>query len=320
MRRGILILSLLVLATSCVSSKRYKDLLAENEQCSEELKKFKSSALDNEASNKELKEQLKLLQSNVNQLEMDTTQLGKDYRDLKLEYDKAMMVSKSLESKYKSLQKVGAKEAARLQKDLETKIIEVQRKEDALMQLERELNAKQRALEEREKRVKELEEIISKQEEARKALLEKINQALRGFKEKGLSVEEKDGKIYVSLEAKLLFPSGSTEVDKEGQQAIVKLAEILETQNDLEIVVEGHTDTDALKKNSHPKNNWELSVLRATAVVEIMMDNSKMDPKTISASGRSEYHPVDENDKAKNRRIEIIIIPNLKPLYDMISK
>lgn len=320
MRRGILILSLLIIATSCVSSKRYKDLLAENEQCSEELKKFKSSALDNEASNKELKEQLKLMQSNLDQLEEDTTELGKNYRDLKLEYDKAMSVSKSLESKYKSLQKVGAKEAARLQKDLETKIIEVQRKEDALMQLERELNAKQRALEEREKRVKELEEIISKQEAARKALLEKINQALRGFKEKGLSVEEKDGKIYVSLEAKLLFPSGSTAVDKEGQQAIVKLAEILETQNDLEIVVEGHTDTDALKKNSHPKNNWELSVLRATAVVEIMMDNSKMDPKTISASGRSEFHPVDENDKAKNRRIEIIIIPNLKPLYEMISK
>lgn len=320
MKNAIYILSVFLIATSCVSSKRYKELLSQSEDCNTELKKYKSMALDNEASNKDLKEKIKKYNKDIAGLVEDTTSMGKMFRELQLEYDKAMSISKSMEGKYNSLQKAGAKETARLQRDLESKIIEVQRKEDALLQLERELNAKQRALEEREKRVKELEEVIAKQEEARRALLDKINQALRGFKDKGLSVVEKNGKIYVSLEAKLLFSSGSTSVDDEGKSAIIKLAEILETQSGLDIIVEGHTDTDALKRNSHPRNNWELSVLRATAVVEIMLANSKMNSQTIAAAGRSEFHPVDENDKAKNRRIEVIITPDLTPLYEAINE
>jgi chemotaxis protein MotB len=320
MKNVIYILAVFIIATSCVSSKRYKELLSQSEDCNTELKKYKSMALDNEASNKDLNEKIKKYNKDIAGLIADTTSMGKMFRDLQLEYDKSMAVSKSMEGKYNSLQKAGAQEAARLQRDLESKIIEVQRKEDALLQLERELNAKQRALEEREKRVKELEEVIAKQEQARRALLDKINQALRGFKDKGLSVVEKNGKIYVSLEAKLLFSSGSTSVDDEGKSAIIKLAEILETQSGLDIIVEGHTDTDALKRNSHPKNNWELSVLRATSVVEIMLANSKMDSQTIAASGRSEFHPVDVNDKAKNRRIEVIITPDLTPLYEAINE
>ena len=100
---------------------------------------------------------------------------------------------------------------------------------------------------------------------------------------------------------------------------MIGLAKVLETQEDIDIVVEGHTDSDAMNGNSHPKDNWELSVLRATAVVKIMLENSEMDPTKISASGRSEYHPIDPTDKAKNRRIEIIITPDLTALFELIS-
>ena len=148
---------------------------------------------------------------------------------------------------------------------------------------------------------------------------DKVAAALTGFTDKGLTVEQKNGKVYVSMEAKLLFPSGSTKVDSKGKEALVKLAKALEGVSDLEIVVEGHTDTDKMSSSSHPKNNWELSVLRATAVVEIMMANSTITPQILSASGRSEYHPVDPSDKAKNRRIEVIITPNLDELFKIIE-
>jgi chemotaxis protein MotB len=120
-----------------------------------------------------------------------------------------------------------------------------------------------------------------------------------GFKDKGLTVETKNGKVYVSMEAKLLFASGKYTVDNEGKDALIKLAKILETQTDLEVLVEGHTDTDALKSPNVPTDNWELSVLRSTSVVKLMLKESKMNPKKITAAGRSEFLPVDPNDKAK---------------------
>jgi len=129
----------------------------------------------------------------------------------------------------------------------------------------------------------------------------------------------KNGKIYVSMEAKLLFASGSTTVEPQGKNALIELAKVLESEKELEIIVEGHTDTDKLNSASSPKNNWELSVLRSTSVIDIMLSNSKMVPAQIMAAGRSEFHPVDPANKAKNRRIEVIISPNLSELYDMIS-
>jgi chemotaxis protein MotB len=312
---GFLALSL----TSCVSAKKYKELLAQQEACNEELAKYKSRALDYEGKYKEFKEKFDVLSADVEQLKKDTTELGNKYRMLQAEYDKIMEINEALESKFRSLQKRGAKQNAVLTAELESKNIELQRKEDALRQLEKELDAKQAILEEREKRVKELEAMLQNQKDALKSLKEKVLNALRGFEGKGITVEERNGKIYVSMEAKLLFPSGSTVVNKEGQDAIIQLAKVLQEQKDLEIIVEGHTDSDAMKRSSHPRNNWELSVLRATSVTAIMLSNSEMDPTTISASGRSKYHPVDENDKAKNRRIEVIIAPNLDELFKMLG-
>jgi flagellar motor protein MotB len=125
--------------------------------------------------------------------------------------------------------------------------------------------------------------------------------------------------IVYNLKIKLLFKSGSTFVEPEGRDALIQLGQVLESEKDLEIVVEGHTDTDKLSSPNSPKNNWELSVLRATSVVEILLANSTMSPAQIMAAGRSEFHPVDVNDKAKNRRIEVIISPNLNELFEIIS-
>ena len=143
--------------------------------------------------------------------------------------------------------------------------------------------------------------------------------SLLGFRDKGLSVVEKDGKVYISMDAKLLFASGSTKVDSEGIKALKELAKVLEDQKDLEILVEGHTDTDKMKSKSHPVDNWELSVLRATSVVKIMLANSKMDPTTVSASGRSQFAPIDLDNKSKNRRIEVVLIPKLDELFEIIN-
>lgn len=319
--KGLIIFCIgaLVLA-SCVPTKKYKDLLAREKACSEELATYKSSALTNEALAMDLKSQYELVKKEAEKLKVDTTNLGQKSRVLRAKYDQLAAINEELETNYTKLRLGSASETAELSSELATKKLELQRREDELAALEKDLADKQLLLDERQKRVTELEEMFSRQEAASRELKDKVANALKGFENKGLTIVEKNGKIYVSLEAKLLFPSGSTVVDPEGQKALVELAKVLQTKKELEIIVEGHTDTDALNKSTHPKNNWELSVLRATAVVEIMLSKSSMDPKQLMAAGRSEFIPVDPKDKAKNRRIEIIISPNLNELYDLISK
>ena len=316
--RVFAILSLVVF--SCVPAKKYKDLLALEQTCSQELAKFKASSLDFEGKYTDLVTRHDVAQKEILVLVEDTTELGSKLRLLQIQYDKIANENDVLQSKFDKFRLSGAKETAGLQSDLESKNLELQRKEDALQTLEAELATKSKLLAEREQRVNELEEMIKRKDDAVKALKTKVANALKGFENKGLTVVQKNGKIYVSLEAKLLFSSGSTVVEVEGKKALIDLAKVLESEKEVEIVVEGHTDTDKFTSPSSPRNNWELSVLRSTAVVEIMTANSKMNPAKLMAAGRSEYLPVDLKDKAKNRRIEIIISPNLNELFDIISK
>lgn len=311
---------LILLASSCVPAKKYQDLLAREKACSEELEKYKNTSSQAENKAQIIEEKLKLLDNEVSQLKKDTLSNGAKYRSSLLELAKLKRQYADLDKAYENYKQLGSKEASVFQAELEAKSIELQRKEDALATLEKELNAKQALLAEREARVAELEEIIARQDRGIKLLKDKIAAALRAYENKGLTVIEKDGRIYISLEAKLLFGSGSTAVEAQGKKAIIDLAKALETTSELEIVVEGHTDNNKMSSSTSPKNNWELSVLRATAVVEIMLDNSAMDPKKIMAAGRSEFYPVDVNDKAKNRRIEVIVSPNLDELFELISK
>ncbi len=308
-----------VFLASCVPAKRYNELLEKEKQCSEDLASFKSKALDAEANAKTLGTRAEVLGKEVSALKADTADLGNKYRTLLAKYDKIAQINETLENNYAKLRLTGAKDVATLQGELEAKKVELQKREDELLKAERELRAKEELLADREQRVHDLEKLIRDKDEATQLLKDKVAKALNSFTDKGLKVEERNGKIYVSLEARLLFASGSIEVEAEGKQALVDLAKVLESEKDLEIIVEGHTDTDKMAGTKHPKNNWELSVLRSTSVISIMMENSTIDPKQLMAAGRSEYIPVDPNDKAKNRRIEIIISPNLNELYEIIS-
>lgn len=318
--RWLYVISIFLLLFSCVPSKKYKELLEQQEKCNEELENYKSRALDAEDQSKNLQVSLDQAKNELEDKNEDYQELDKNYKKLKSEYEVLKELNKTIEDKLSSSQKIGQQESSTLNAQLEATRIELQRKEDALNQLEKELNAKERVLQEREVRVNELEEMIAAKDNALKQLKDKVANALLGFEGKGLTVEEKNGKIYVSLEAKLLFQSGSTEVDPNGQKALIDLAKVLQDQEGLEVIVEGHTDSDPLKSSKHPTDNWELSVLRATSVVKIMTENSSIDEKILSAAGRSKYHPVDPENKAKNRRIEIIIAPNLDELFQMIKQ
>lgn len=321
----VTIISTIILA-SCVPARKYQDLESKQKECSEELDKLKSRNADLETLATEQHEKVVDLSDRTSRLKGDTAVLGKSLRMKERQYDKIDALNQRIQSQLESLQKGSAIENQRLMTDLNATRLELQKKEDELRLLETELNQKKLDLDRisldlaaREKRVNELEDLIAQKDAAVKALKDKVMNALMGFKDKGLTVVQKNGRVYVSMEAKLLFPSGSTTVNSEGKEALVELAKVLQEQSDLDILVEGHTDSDKMKSSSHPEDNWELSVLRATSVVKIMLSSSSMDPKTITAAGRSMYLPIDENDKAKNRRIEVILTPKLDELFEMIS-
>lgn len=312
---------------SCVPARKYEEVESKQKKCYEDLIEVKDLATTLETENTELKSGFDQMKDQVGRLKADTTLLGKALRIKEKQYDKIDDLNQRIQDQLESLQRGSALENQRLISDLEKTRLELQRKEDELRLLEMELNQKKIDLDrlsadliEREKRVKELEEMIANKDAMVKALKDKVANALLGFKDKGLTVEQKNGKVYISMEAKLLFPSASTQVNSEGKKALIELAKILEEQKELEVLVEGHTDTDKMNSGSHPKDNWELSVLRATSVVKIMLNNSAIDPVTITAAGRSEFLPIDIKDKSKNRRIEVILIPKLDELFEIISK
>lgn len=319
MRVYILMFSIALLTSACVSSKKYKELLQQQKVCSDDLAKFKQSSQDFETTSKDLQVKFDVAQSQLTKLKMDTSALGTSFRKASNDFQETKKEFEELTKSFEKYKSLGSKETNALQKQLEQKNIELQKKSEALVDLDAELKSKEKLLEEREARVNELEELLKRQDNALKTLRKKVSDALVGFENKGLKVEQKNGKIYVSMEAKLLFKSGSITVEAEGKSALVQIGKALENEKDLEIVVEGHTDTDKLTSTAFPRNNWELSVLRATSVVEILLNNSKMNPVKLVASGRSEFLPVDPSDKAKNRRIEIIISPDLNALYEIIS-
>ena len=179
-------------------------------------------------------------------------------------------------------------------------------------------------LEKREARLKEVEDILHKQDAATNALRDKLQQALLGFQQKGLTVDVRNGKVYVSLTDKLLFPSGSIVIDDHGKMALQQLAAVLNKQPDINIAVEGNTDDKKVINLGQIKDNWDLSVMRATSVVRYLTETEKVDPHRLTATGKSEFQPVDASGTpealAKNRRIEIVLTPKLDELYNLISK
>lgn len=179
-------------------------------------------------------------------------------------------------------------------------------------------------LKKREQRLKEVEEILRKRDEATNKLKEKLQQALLGFTKSGLTVEIRNGKVYVSLTDKLLFPSGSIIIDEKGKQALTQLATVLKEQPEINIAVEGHTDSQKITNLGQIKDNWDLSVLRSTSVVRYLTEVSKVESVRMTATGKGEFQPLAENTNAegrsRNRRIEIVLSPKLDELYDLIKQ
>ena len=184
------------------------------------------------------------------------------------------------------------------------------------------LNQKKSELNERERTINELQQMINAQNEKVRKLLSSVKDALLGFSSDELTVREKDGKVYVAMSDKLLFQSGSARLDKRGEEALGKLAEVLNKQTDIDVFIEGHTDNKPINTVQF-KDNWDLSVIRATSVVRILIKNYNVNPLQIQPSGRGEYMPVDDNETAegrsKNRRTEIIMAPKLDKLFQMLQ-
>ena len=211
-----------------------------------------------------------------------------------------------------------------LQKDVASREQKLKDYEEALAVRDSTLAAIQRDLIGREQRVGDLERRLAARDSALNALKTKLNDALLGFTNSGLSINIVNGRVYVSLSNQLLFSTGKTDIDKRGKEALLGLARVLNTQEDLTILVEGHTDNQAVSNLGAIKDNWDLSVLRATEVIRYIVNEGKVDPKRISASGRSEYNPIDDSDtqagRAKNRRTEIILIPKLSELFEILEQ
>ena len=184
------------------------------------------------------------------------------------------------------------------------------------------LNQKKNELNERERTINELQQMINAQNEKVRKLLSSVKDALLGFSSDELTVREKDGKVYVAMSDKLLFQSGSARLDKRGEEALGKLAEVLNKQTDIDVFIEGHTDNKPINTVQF-KDNWDLSVIRATSVVRILIKNYNVNPLQKQPSGRVEYMPVDDNDTAegrsKHRRTEIIMAPKLDKLFQMLQ-
>ncbi len=311
----------------CVPQRKFAEMKTAKDESDVENTELQKQLDNVNAVSKEQGATIETLKKSVNKLNEDTTLYGKEYRRIRMMYDKVNDLNNELLSKNEKLYNNSLEENKKLLRDLERAKEALQVKEDSLYKLEKSVKEKQVALAkaqkdlfDREVKIKELDSLLQAQRSASELLKDKLEAALLNYKNKGISVREENGKVYVSMEAQLLFPSGKTDINPDGKLAIIQLAKIIQDEKGLNIIVEGHTDTDKINSGgSIPRDNWELSVLRSTEVIKLITSNSSIDPAQLSASGRSEFHPLDVNDKARNRRIEIILEPNLKELYKLIE-
>ena len=197
-------------------------------------------------------------------------------------------------------------------------------KEQALALENKRLMRLEADMQERSERITELEALIAAKDQAMNDLKNAISRALTDFEGKGLTVEQRDGKVYVSMENKLLFKSGSWAVNSEGRNAIVQLGNVLAENPDIAVLIEGHTDNVPFSNRGQISNNWDLSTKRATAIISILAENKAISLENLTAAGRGEYSPVDSNDtnegKAKNRRIEVVLTPKLDEISKLLNK
>ncbi|MBN2747386.1 MAG: OmpA family protein [Bacteroidales bacterium] len=323
--------------SSCVSSKKYKELLAKRDSAEIENSKLKDENMLLKTTNTELTSKIGRLEKLVDMLTKDTLDLGRQLRNTSANYKSISKSYNELLQKHNDLLAGNERETKKILEELRSAQTDLMRREDSLAALEREyqvkrteleklateLNAARDALAEKELAYNALRREVAKKDSIMNALRDNVAKALTGFENNGLTITNRNGQVYVSMDEKLLFASGSFTVNPKGQEALIKLAKVLETNSDIRILVEGHTDSVPYRGSGNLNDNWDLSVKRATSIVRVLTANSKIDAQRITAAGRGEFLPVDSNKnadgRAKNRRTEIILQPDLEKLYELVK-
>ncbi len=315
---------------SCVMKKKFNEVESARIKCEQENAFLKNQNIDLTSLNNELQSKLARLNEQNARLISDSAIIGQGMRDVKDQYDRLKVSYDDLNKTLSKNSQTSSAEMQRLLAELQKTQEELQAREDRLKAAERQLDGQKSSLSdlsaqlnEKEKRLNELQAILDRKDSVVKALKDKVMEALTGFMGKGLSVEQKNGKVYVHMDEKLLFASGSFVVAPGGVEALKNLAAVLVSNPDINIAVEGHSDNVPYKNASGPiSDNWDLSVMRATAVVKILV-SGKVDPARLQAAGRSQYWPVDPANTAearsKNRRTEIILTPKLDELFKILE-
>jgi chemotaxis protein MotB len=319
-------------AVSCVPGKKFKTLEDTSKQYLNERDALKTENIGLTMDNKELEAKVAALEKESSAIKDEIKNTSVERDQLKDDYNKLLGKVNDLQNAQEDLIKGNVNETKKLLSELQTAQENLQKKEDLLRQLEQNLDSKKASLDEisfelekRNARMAEMQQVLDAQKKIVSDLKNKVSEALLGFENKGLTVTMKNGKVYVSLDEKLLFKSASWEIDANGRSALRNLASVLEKNPDIQITIEGHTDNVPYNPSGGQlKDNWDLSVKRATTVVRVLLEGSKINPKRLTASGRSQYMPVDDRNTAdarqKNRRTDIVLTPDLTELYRLIDK
>ena len=321
---------ILIIFVRCVPTKQFEELQLKNDKCEEEQELLKEENKNLNVDNTELKSKASIMEEKMANLHADSLERENKLRSTTMKYDRLNRQYNNLQNAQDQLLTGNISETKKLLQELQNTQAGIIEKEDRLRKLEdnlrleqNKLNRYKNELEDKNKRLVELESILSRKDSVVNALKEKVSKALMGFTEMGLAVDVKNGKVYVSLDEQLLFKSGSTVVDPKGVSALKELAGVLAVNPDINIMVEGHTDDVPYIESEAVKDNWDLSVKRATAVVRILKQNSNIKGSRVVAAGRSKYQPIIDSKapdaRRKNRRTEIILTPKLDELFKILE-
>ncbi|MCK8524202.1 OmpA family protein [Aquimarina sp. D1M17] len=311
---GVIIVG--TLFSSCVTSKVYKELESKYANLKRENRRMEDDLAALEKASEADKKALEQLDAQYQKALSERDELQRKYEASVANYE-------NLKNSYDALEKNSSAAIAANSKRNRELLGQLEDKERALAQERTRLDNLQRDLDARSQRIDELEGLIAAKDAKMRALKGAISKALRNFEGKGLTVEERNGKVYISMENKLLFQSGSWAVGSQGRSAVKQLGTVLGENQDIAVLIEGHTDDDPYTGNTQLSGNWDLSTKRATAIVNILLENSAIDPQNLTAAGRGEFAPVASNDtnegKSKNRRIEVILTPKLDEITKLLN-
>lgn len=312
-----LVLVLVTLISSCVSKKVYTDLENRFAELKKENRKLQDDSEDCIKAKTDLDIAYEVLKGELKNTLSERDKLQSDYTSA----DKNL---KTLQSSYAALEK-NSDEALQSNMNKNRELLaQLEAKQKALANEQSRLNKLSNDLQANSKRLAELEGLMAAKDASMKKLKETLSKALNSFEGKGLTVQQKNGKVYVSMENKLLFSSGSWAVGAEGRRAVVEVGKVLAANPDISVLIEGHTDDDAYGGSGPIADNWDLSTKRATVIVNILGENKSINKQNLTAAGRSEFAPLASNatpdGKAKNRRIEIILTPKLDEISKMLNE